>query len=85
MAAPSGEVEVEEASVEGVIVVEPRGNGGFGYDPYFRVPSFGRTMAELTASEKDGISHRGLALRRALPHVHRMLETMRERSAAGRK
>lgn len=80
VAAPSGEVEVEEASVEGVIVVEPRGSGGFGYDPYFWVPSFGRTMAELTATEKDGISHRGVALRRALPHARRMLAAL----AAGR-
>lgn len=79
VAAPSGEVWVEEASVEGVIVVEPRGRGGFGYDPYFWVPSFGRTMAELSAAEKDGISHRGVALRAALPHVHRMLEARHER------
>ncbi len=80
VAAPSGEVEVEEASVEGVIVVEPRGSGGFGYDPYFWVPCFGRTMAELTATEKDGISHRGVAFRRALPHARRMLGEL----AAGR-
>jgi XTP/dITP diphosphohydrolase len=73
IAAPSGGCEVEEGSVEGVIVTEPRGSGGFGYDPFFWVPGFGRTMAELSAAEKDGISHRGIALRRARPHLLRLL------------
>lgn len=50
----------------GEIVDTPRGAGGFGYDPYFLVPAFGRTAAELGADEKNAISHRGLALRRLL-------------------
>ncbi|RAL21190.1 non-canonical purine NTP pyrophosphatase [Lujinxingia litoralis] len=49
-------------TVEGQILTEPRGEGGFGYDPYFYVPSLGRTMAELTLEEKGAISHRGQAL-----------------------
>lgn len=46
----------------GEIVDQPRGAGGFGYDPYFWVPEFGKTSAELTAGQKNRISHRGQAL-----------------------
>ena len=49
--------------VEGRIATAPRGTGGFGYDPIFLVPEFGKTMAELTLEEKERISHRGRALR----------------------
>ncbi|MBP1995909.1 non-canonical purine NTP pyrophosphatase [Paenibacillus eucommiae] len=51
-----------EASCNGYILDEPRGTGGFGYDPLFYVPEFGRTMAELTVEEKNRISHRAQAL-----------------------
>ena len=54
---------VSYGSCGGKIVFEPKGNGGFGYDPYFFREEEGRTMAELTAEEKDSISHRGEALR----------------------
>lgn len=50
-------------TVEGLIADEPAGNGGFGYDPIFWVPEYGKTMAELTPDEKNAISHRGKALR----------------------
>ncbi len=46
---------------EGVIAQEPMGNGGFGYDPIVYLPELGRSVAELTETEKDTISHRGLA------------------------
>jgi XTP/dITP diphosphohydrolase len=49
--------------VRGRIVVDPRGHNGFGYDPLFYYPPFRRTFAELTPSEKNGVSHRGRALR----------------------
>ncbi len=52
-----------EGSWHGEIIDTPRGAGGFGYDPYFLLPAFGRTGAELSAVEKNGISHRGQALR----------------------
>lgn len=55
---------VQEA-VRGEIAAAARGEHGFGYDPLFLLPSLGRTMAELSAREKDRISHRGRALRRA--------------------
>ncbi|HGY5078532.1 TPA: XTP/dITP diphosphatase [Citrobacter gillenii] len=47
----------------GVIAREPAGDGGFGYDPIFFVPSEGKTAAELTREEKSTISHRGQALK----------------------
>lgn len=46
----------------GEIIAAPRGDGGFGYDPYFYLPALGKTAAELPAHEKNAISHRGLAL-----------------------
>jgi XTP/dITP diphosphohydrolase len=50
-------------SCEGEILRAPRGEGGFGYDPLFQVPSLGRTMAELDLEEKNRLSHRGAAFR----------------------
>lgn len=52
-----------EGVFEGRIIDTPRGDGGFGYDPYFLVPELGKTVAELPADEKNRISHRGQALR----------------------
>jgi XTP/dITP diphosphohydrolase len=57
-------VATAEGTFEGQIVDTPRGTGGFGYDPYFLVPDFGTTVAELPAEEKNRISHRGMALRK---------------------
>ena len=48
---------------DGEIIAEARGEGGFGYDPYFLLPSLGKTVAELDAEEKNRLSHRGPALR----------------------
>lgn len=53
---------IAEGSWHGEIIDTPRGDGGFGYDPYFLVPELGKTGAELTADEKNAISHRGQAL-----------------------
>jgi XTP/dITP diphosphohydrolase len=50
---------------KGIIIDEERGNGGFGYDPIFFVPEQGKTLSEMTESEKNRISHRGNALRMA--------------------
>ena len=50
----------------GRIVDTPRGTNGFGYDPYFWIPEFGKTAAELTPDEKNSHSHRGMALRALL-------------------
>ncbi len=64
-AEPGGATHVVEGRCAGVLVTDPRGDGGFGYDPAF-LPADrddGRTMAELTPEEKDAISHRGRAAR----------------------
>ncbi|MGN0918537.1 MAG: RdgB/HAM1 family non-canonical purine NTP pyrophosphatase [Oxalobacter sp.] len=47
----------------GVVIDEPRGTNGFGYDPYFLVPEFGKTAAELPPAQKNACSHRGKALK----------------------
>ena len=47
----------------GEMIATRRGNGGFGYDPYFFIPALGMCAAELTADEKNALSHRGQALR----------------------
>jgi XTP/dITP diphosphohydrolase len=54
---------VADARWPGEILQSPRGSGGFGYDPLFLVPERGCTAAELSAEDKNRISHRGLALR----------------------
>lgn len=57
---PEGKEHIVHGTVEGHIAREPRGSGGFGYDPIFELPN-GRRMAELTPGEKNHISHRGVA------------------------
>ncbi|MGD0770699.1 MAG: RdgB/HAM1 family non-canonical purine NTP pyrophosphatase [Tepidisphaeraceae bacterium] len=65
LADPRGRVVLTASdSVEGRILAEPRGHGGFGYDPLFLVEALGKTTGELPAEEKHRISHRGKALRR---------------------
>jgi XTP/dITP diphosphohydrolase len=63
VAEPSGDAVWAEGVCEGSLVTEPRGTGGFGYDPIFLPLGDARTMAELSDQEKDRISHRGRALR----------------------
>lgn len=60
---PDGRVETCRATIEGRIADEPAGENGFGYDPIFYLPERGKTTAELSAEEKNEISHRGKALR----------------------
>lgn len=59
-------VNVAHGTVEGMILEAPRGTGGFGYDPLFLLPELDRTMAEISAEEKNRNSHRGKALRALL-------------------
>ena len=74
LAGPDGTILASaEGSCRGVIGEAPRGEGGFGYDPLFLPEGApGKTMAELTPAEKDGLSHRGEALRRLLPELRRI-------------
>jgi XTP/dITP diphosphohydrolase len=64
--APDGKVFELEGRVDGLIMDAPAGGGGFGYDPVFFVPEFGRTVAEIPLERKNKISHRGLATQKAL-------------------
>lgn len=54
---------IAEGRWDGEIIAEPRGQGGFGYDPHFLLPELRKTAAELSAEEKNRLSHRGQALR----------------------
>lgn len=66
---PDGTEVVEEGVMRGRLLVAPRGSGGFGYDPLFVADGWELTTAELTAENKDAISHRGKALRAIAPAV----------------
>jgi XTP/dITP diphosphohydrolase len=59
-------VGVYHGAVEGAILEEARGSGGFGYDPLFYCPAFGCTFGEATAEQKFSLSHRGQAIRAML-------------------
>lgn len=59
---PDGRVLTRRGTIEGQIAYEPAGENGFGYDPIFYVPEFGKTTAQLAPEEKNKVSHRGRAL-----------------------
>lgn len=64
LAAPDGTLLAESrGTFEGVVIEEPRGTNGFGYDPHMHLPDEGRTSAELSPEEKNARSHRGAATR----------------------
>ena len=64
LALPGQETRIVRGECEGRLLTALEGEGGFGYDPLFLPDEFpGKTMAQLTAEEKDSISHRGKALR----------------------
>jgi XTP/dITP diphosphohydrolase len=69
LALPSGEEHVVEGRLVGSLVREPRGSGGFGYDPVFVPEGDTRTTAEMSAEEKNAISHRGKAFRALAPAI----------------
>ncbi|MEP6680549.1 MAG: non-canonical purine NTP pyrophosphatase [Chloroflexota bacterium] len=65
-------IELFSGEMQGTLTRAPRGDGGFGYDPIFELPS-GRTNAELPEAEKDRISHRGRAVAAAAPRLRALL------------
>ena len=71
---PNGDTLTAEGDCHGTIAVAPMGDGGFGYDPIFFVPSLRKTFAQLTAEEKNAISHRGNALRSFAAELKTYLE-----------
>ncbi|MCB1985093.1 MAG: RdgB/HAM1 family non-canonical purine NTP pyrophosphatase [Burkholderiales bacterium] len=62
---------IAEGLWHGEIILEPRGEGGFGYDPYFFLPELNKTAAELQSDEKNKLSHRGKALARLIEQLQR--------------
>ena len=74
LAKPNGEVYSFRGEVDGIIIDEPRGKNGFGYDPYFYYVAYGRTFAELDLSEKNGISHRARALSKMKNQINEILD-----------
>jgi XTP/dITP diphosphohydrolase len=74
--ARAGEVLLESSGeVEGLIVDQPRGENGFGYDPHFLIPEFDRTTAELASEQKNLVSHRGRALRAMLEKLQQFFHS----------
>jgi XTP/dITP diphosphohydrolase len=71
---PDGREITGEGRVNGRLIQTPRGTGNFGHDPWFEVPELGKTFAEMTVDEKNGLSHRSHALQDLL----KKLEGLRE-------
>ena len=69
VAFPDGSFLEEDGACEGVIIHEPTGVNGFGYDPVFFLPDLGITMAELPTEEKNRISHRAVAAHKLVPRL----------------
>ena len=66
---PAGNTSTVKGICPGRIGLRPKGEGGFGYDPLFIPDGFDLTFAELSPQEKNNISHRGMALRKAIPII----------------
>ncbi len=70
LANPQGEIALEtEGICQGEILLAPRGDGGFGYDPIFYVPALGKSFAEMSAAQKEASSHRGIAFGQLLANL----------------
>lgn len=79
VATPQGETRHADGFCLGEIIPEERGTGGFGYDPIFLVRELGKTMAELSLSEKNMISHRARAVKSLLPILQAFLDNFSNR------
>ncbi len=71
---PNGDVLTARGECEGTVAFAPMGEGGFGYDPVFFLPKLKKTFAQLTAEEKNAVSHRGKALAEFQEQLQRYLE-----------
>jgi len=72
---PDGDVQLASGECPGEITPDERGTNGFGYDPIFLIPAFGRSMAELDMQEKNRLSHRANALRNAEAILSKMMDS----------
>jgi len=73
IAVPKGILGTVRGECGGRITLEPKGKKGFGYDPVFYSPEFGKTFAEISASRKNSVSHRGRALTKARAVIQSLL------------
>jgi XTP/dITP diphosphohydrolase len=78
LAVPGGDIELCHGECPGIITLEPCGGQGFGYDPIFYLPELDKTMAELSLAEKNRVSHRGQAARKAYRILARLIDELRE-------
>ena len=76
LALPTGQTVIQTAHFEGDILFSPKGENGFGYDPIFQPLGYSVSSAQLSAHEKDAISHRGKALRAIAPDVIKALKSL---------
>lgn len=74
----NGKIYTKSKKCYGYIMLNPKGNNGFGYDPYFYIPKLKKTMAELTIEEKNLISHRAKALK-SLKRIFKKVEKIDNR------
>ncbi len=72
LATKDGLIGTVQGALEGFINNEPKGHGGFGYDPIFFVPELNQTLAQLSSAKKHSISHRGRAARAAIPLIEQL-------------
>jgi XTP/dITP diphosphohydrolase len=79
IAVPSGPALTYEASCDGIILTEPRGDNGFGYDPLFYYEPFNRTFAELSVEEKNKVSHRGKVLAELSSEFGKVMKWLEQR------
>ena len=75
LAGPDGSLLLADGTCEGIILTEPKGDGGFGYDPLFWMPERQKTLAEMTVHEKNAISHRGNALKVLKQKLQKQLQS----------
>jgi XTP/dITP diphosphohydrolase len=78
---PDGTERLVEGTIDGTLIREPRGTNGFGYDPIFVPLGESRTTAEMSAEEKDAISHRGRAMRALVPVLRELFTPHAEDSS----
>ena len=81
IAVPSGPALTYEGRCEGEITTKPQGVSGFGYDPVFYYPAYGKTFAEISSQEKNSVSHRGRALREMIAEFDKILAWLEARLA----
>ena len=81
IAVPRGQALIYEGTCEGLVTQEISGNQGFGYDPLFYYPPLNKTFAQMSAAEKNGVSHRGKAMAELKGELGKVIIWLRQRLA----